>query len=317
MKEVFKKYEIWNPIYLNVPFSQKNDAKLRGAKWDYLKSKWYVNHSQLKSGHLDPWIENKSGELSNDFLKEKNDIPSVDKQIYNDEIECKSPSTMKSKNEESKIKDDRETEFIIIFDLETNGLPKKKDKYSGEKSSEDEKKLDFSQYDSARVVQLCYTICNLKDLSSVNLKNFIIKADNFGIDNHNIHGITLERSLSEGVPIKDVFNEITVDFLRAKYLCAHNIEFDLNVLKSELYRYENALLFKHIETMKHICSMKTTKFVVNALSKTNSIKNPKLSELYKFATGREMINQHDAKYDVLNLHEAIKILYEQKKITLI
>ena len=46
-------------------------------------------------------------------------------------------------------------------------------------------------------------------------------------------------------------------------------------------------------------------------------KNPKLSELYKFATGREMINQHDAKYDVLNLHEAIKILYEQKKITLI
>ena len=94
------------------------------------------------------------------------------------------------------------------------------------------------------------------------------------------------------------------------------MEFDLNVLKSELYRYENTLLFKHIDTMKHICSMKTTKFVVNALSKSNSIKNPKLSELYKFATGREMKNQHDAKYDVINLHEAIKILYDQKKITL-
>lgn len=31
-----------NKIYLNVPFSQKDDAKKLGAKWDRSKKKWYV-----------------------------------------------------------------------------------------------------------------------------------------------------------------------------------------------------------------------------------------------------------------------------------
>lgn len=37
-------------IYLNVPYSQKDDAKSRGAKWDAERKKWYV----LSSANLEP-----------------------------------------------------------------------------------------------------------------------------------------------------------------------------------------------------------------------------------------------------------------------
>ena len=45
---------------------------------------------------------------------------------------------------------------------------------------------------------------------------------------------------------------------------------------------------------------------MKAKNKYNRIKDPSLKELYKFAFNKELENAHNSKYDVINLHAAIK-----------
>ena len=51
--------------------------------------------------------------------------------------------------------------------------------------------------------------------------------------------------------------------------------------------------------------MVLTKPHVKATDKNGKLKNPKLSELYEFATGRPMENAHDSLHDTRNLHSSI------------
>jgi hypothetical protein len=59
--------------------------------------------------------------------------------------------------------------------------------------------------------------------------------------------------------------------------------------------------------------MKHTRNIVKIMT-YYGIKDPKLSELYKFATNKELSNAHDAKFDVIHLHEAIKKLFDDSKL---
>ena len=53
-------------IYLNVPFSEKDSAKRRGAKWDSIKTKWYIfidDNIPLFA----KWIDEKEIEMDNEI----------------------------------------------------------------------------------------------------------------------------------------------------------------------------------------------------------------------------------------------------------
>jgi DNA polymerase III subunit alpha len=160
-------------------------------------------------------------------------------------------------------------------------------------------------------VQICCMLCSSKDLSQIDFKNILIKTDGFDILNSNIHGITFEKSVLEGVEFaRAIESDIAPILKRANYLVAHNSDFDTNILKSELFRYHQLDTLAHFENMHVVCSMKATKQLVKAKSSNNRLKMPNLKELYEFATKKEMTNHHDASFDVINLHEAIKILLE-------
>ena len=78
------------------------------------------------------------------------------------------------------------------------------------------------------------------------------------------------------------------------------MNFDINVLKSELYRYNLSQEIEELtKKLKLVCTLKTTK---NILAKNN------LKDLYKHVVKKDIINQHDASYDVLNLYEILKVL---------
>lgn len=240
-----------------------------------------------------------------DYTKISNEVeartllPSLD--LKTTSLDISTPLKMKKECEK----------FVIIFDLETTGLPEKGPIFG----YPNPRKL--IAYSKCRVVQICAMLCRKEDLSQIEFKNIIIKSDGFDITNGTFHGITPERSQSEGVPFKDVFQkELGEFFKRAKFIIAHNSEFDVNVLKSELYRYELTDVLEHVDQMDTICSMRKTKALVGALSSPNNIKNPSLAELYKFSTGKEISNQHDAKFDVIHLHEAIVSLLKEKKFTI-
>ncbi len=142
--------------------------------------------------------------------------------------------------------------------------------------------------------------------------DLVVRADNFLIPNHEFHGITLERSMKEGIPFQDAATRILGPlFKQADAIVAHNAAFDTNVFKSELFRYGLVDCLGTMERKPVICSMLQTQSIVKAPSKHNPriVKPPSLKELYQFATGKsEMANAHNSLYDVINLHEAVKAL---------
>jgi DNA polymerase III epsilon subunit-like protein len=197
--------------------------------------------------------------------------------------------------------------MALFLDIESTGLPDTKDLPYGKYHSY--KLLD--KYNNARIVQICVMLCNDK-LEEIVIKDYIIKVD-FDIPNSNFHNITNEISQSKGIILGEVMEEINELIKQSSHIFAHNSSFDINVMKSELYRAGLEDIINEIDKKQIICTMKDTRNIVKIMT-YYGIKDPKLSELYKFATNKELSNAHDAKFDVIHLHEAIKRLYDDGKL---
>ena len=182
---------------------------------------------------------------------------------------------------------------VCIFDTETTGVPKK-----GLKWDEDYKQFP-------QVVQLAWMINGVG-------KSYIIKPDGYEIPQEtvDIHGITTERAIKDGVPFKMAVDEFLDDALTAPLVCAHNIYFDTSIIKANIMRYcgkdyyyekaEDALFKgKRIDTM-----MKTIKFVGALRANGTPGKFPKLEELYA-KLFNETYPAHDALEDVKALARCI------------
>ena len=197
--------------------------------------------------------------------------------------------------------------MALIFDTETNGLPLCK----GYSDFPDYK--DLSKYDNARLVQISYIITDDK-YNKIEESNFIIKADNFEIKNHEFHGITEEISKKDGISFIEaaICFSNSLDFVDK--IIAHNINFDINILRSELYRYNLYSIIDKINSKKIVCTMKLTKNLVCAKFKSGNLKDPSLKELYEFATGVPITNQHNSEYDTLHLWKIVQIIYNKFKV---
>jgi len=191
--------------------------------------------------------------------------------------------------------------MYLIIDTETNGLPNSE----GLKYCEYPDYNNLEKYNSARIVQFTFMLCD-NNLNNLKLHDYIIYANNFNIENSDFHGITNEISKKEGYDFDIIANIFYKELEKCEYIIAHNIGFDINVIKSELYRRELYHIIIELDKKELICSMKTFKYVVKAKNKYNKIKDPNLKELYYYAFGINMENAHNSKYDVINLHNAIK-----------
>jgi DNA polymerase III epsilon subunit-like protein len=76
------------------------------------------------------------------------------------------------------------------------------------------------------------------------------------------------------------------------YIVGHNIDFDLNVLKSELYRNSEFELIKQLEQKKILCTMKMMAVSLNK-------DRPSLAECYSKLYGKIMTGSHNSKYDII------------------
>ena len=193
--------------------------------------------------------------------------------------------------------------MALIFDTETNGLPD----CPSYGIFPDYTKL--KKYSNARVIQVSYILTN-DQFQKIEESDVIIKRNNFEINNSQFHGITNEISDNSEITFEQFAEQFSNTLDCVTTLIAHNINFDLNVLKSELYRYQFFDTIAKIDTKKIICSMKLTKNIIKAPFKSGiGIKDPNLKELYFYATGKEMENHHNSLYDTANLYNALKILY--------
>lgn len=190
-------------------------------------------------------------------------------------------------------------ENILFFDTETTGVILK-----GIQSP-------FIQTEYyPRVVQLSWKIGEKEG-------DYIICPDGFTIPDEaaNVHGITTERAIKEGVPYKNAFLKFFADVQEADTICAHNANFDISVIIAEYVRMTNrergtkfAQYFKGkplIDTMLLTCD-----FVGARFRDGKPGKFPRLEELYAKLFNGESFPAHNSMEDVRAL---AKCFFECKK----
>jgi DNA polymerase III epsilon subunit-like protein len=187
----------------------------------------------------------------------------------------------------------------LIIDVETTGIPIGRDAHYS----------DLEKYANARIVQLTVMLCD-DEYNEISLQDYIVKADNFRIENSHIHGITDEIS-ANGVQLEYVMQQYKIMLSQCDTIIAHNAKFDINVIKSELVRKELFDIVDLIDTKQIVCTMMSTKELVNIKNKYG-IKFPSLAELYYYLFDCQLENAHNSKYDVINLHKIVAELHKRQ-----
>ena len=119
---------------------------------------------------------------------------------------------------------------VLVFDTETTGLPKK----------HASKEVTFTnEVDWPHIVQFSYVIFNTQSLVLEKMVDEIINVPNhieFTPESVKIHGITRAISTAVGQDMDAVLLSFTRDCEMADVIVAHNIAFDMNMIKAEFYR---------------------------------------------------------------------------------
>lgn len=173
----------------------------------------------------------------------------------------------------------------FFFDTETTGIPKRSgNKYACHKKLEN--------YDCSRIVSISWIVTQKQQV--VVQAYYVIKPDGFEIPQEAsaIHKISTQEATSNGVPITQVFEELKKVLPLCVNMVAHNIAFDVQILKSELWRYGYTDMVSIIDDMHQICTMKKGKEVLK--SKTY----PKLQHLVHQLFNEDMTAEaHNAQAD--------------------
>ena len=200
--------------------------------------------------------------------------------------------------------------MALIIDVETTGLPKRqKNSLFGQQPLYENLEL----YDSARVVQVSMMLCN-ELFEEIEFIDFVVKTDGYTISNSQFHGITDEISARDGIPFSQIAEKLSYFLKKVSHIVAHNAIFDMSIIKSELFRIGLYSIIDELNTKQVLCTMKHTMKTVKALNKIGNIKYPSLAELYRFVFDKNIENAHNSKYDVINLHDIVKNMYDSKQL---
>ena len=138
----------------------------------------------------------------------------------------------------------------LFFDLETTGLPKQKS------YDENYPPEELDKYESARIVEIAIIL--VKDGKIYKTYTSLVKPNNFTSlipKITEITGITDTDVLNEGKDFKDVLDEIKPLLKEATVINSYNINFDVNILQSEIFRVNDIEFFEYMKTKKTECTM--------------------------------------------------------------
>ena len=194
-----------------------------------------------------------------------------------------------------------ETKFLF-FDTETTGIPQ-------------DYKAPCTDTDNwPRLVQLGWILTDSRG-NELRRGNRIVRPEGFEIPTaaSDVHGITTERALAEGEPLRDVMLAFGADLNESGWLVGHNIDYDLHVVGTEYYRlgYDHRIMFAR----PYVCTMQATIDFCNIPGKYGA-KWPRLQELYVRLFGREFDGAHDAMADISATKECFFELLRRNVISL-
>ena len=203
--------------------------------------------------------------------------------------------------------------LVLVFDTETNGLPKDMRAIPNVGNFQDWPKI----------IQLSYMLYDTDANKIILCHNYIIRVPNISPESTKIHGITNERSERDGIHIKDALNLFIENMKKADMVVAHNVEFDQKVILAEMYSlmvqekekeagggssfwadYWVNAIGQMLYSKKYYCTMQESVELCNlqALTKVDKKpykKFPSLLELYRHLFGYEPQGLHNAIIDVV------------------
>jgi DNA polymerase III epsilon subunit-like protein len=200
--------------------------------------------------------------------------------------------------------------MALIIDTETSGLPDTRNLRWGVYPDY----RDLEKYDGARIVQFSILITDTK-FKYEDVKDYIIKREGFEITNENFHGISNEISDTVGVDFNTVAIDIFYELLKkTTHIVAHNVGFDVGVIKSELHRRNLQFIIDELDKKTLLCTMKHMKPILKIINQYGNYKNPSLNEIYKYNFKTDVENAHNSLYDVYNLHKVVEHMYKNNTL---
>jgi DNA polymerase III epsilon subunit-like protein len=191
---------------------------------------------------------------------------------------------------------------ILVFDTETNGLPK----------SKNAKIFDTQQF--PYILQLSYIIYDVYNNNIIKTTNNYINNVEFNEDAYKINKITKEM-IENGKNIKDVLNDFIDAIKVCDILVAHNCNFDKKIIMVECVR--NQILYRlnyNIKNKNTFCTMINSINLCKLPSnfENGNFKFPKLNELYNYLFNENIPsdNLHNSLVDcIFTLKCYIKLKY--------
>lgn len=164
---------------------------------------------------------------------------------------------------------------VLLFDTETNGLPKRFN-------------APFIDTDNwPAIISIAWQVWEISSESQVKISEDekIIQPGRFVWDTESekIHGITKEHATEHGVPGSTFFPEFKELVATMDVVVAHNLQFDKNVLLAELVRRNPTMIVNWWPRLEYCTCANTTDLCkLPSPTRPGQFKMPKLVELYEF-----------------------------------
>ena len=194
----------------------------------------------------------------------------------------------------------------VFIDTETSGMVTF-DKSEKKRKFPDYKCLD--SYSTCRIVSICWIITKNNEI--VQQSYYVIKPDNFIIspESYKIHGISQEEANQTGSSFVDVISRFKEDIEPCDNIVAHNIQFDINVIMSELYRYGLCDIIDLLKQKHHVCTMLKGKEYMGV------DRWPKLADLFKYLYNKDITNAHNAMADTMHCYKCYIKMFPSNRNT--
>lgn len=189
--------------------------------------------------------------------------------------------------------------MYLFFDTETTGLPKTW-------------KAPVTDVENwPRLVQIAWLLYD-REGREVSAGDFIVRPEGFTIpqESAQIHGITTERALAEGLSVCEVLQKFQDVASQAEALVAHNMSFDEKIVGAEFLRMGAT---NSLEGKEKICTMLSSVTLCNIEGQYGP-KWPKLSELHEELFGEGFAEAHNASVDI---RATAKCFWQMKKLNIL
>jgi len=189
--------------------------------------------------------------------------------------------------------------LILVFDTETTGLPNWK--------------VPSENEDQPHMVQIAAILCDSETREIEDSFEAIIKPEGWVIpeDTIEVHGITNEHAMDAGISEAKALRGFIDLYDGCDLRVAHNTTFDNRIIRIALKRYMPDLISDDVwkDKESYFCTLMKARKIMGGK------KGHTLEEAYKYFTGKELENAHQAMPDAMACMEIYFAMQDLEKLT--